>query len=186
MTLIGALAGNAYAEDNGFFLGISAGGAAAINADNGGGATGSTALSAGIKLGYQAFFSEINGIRFYLSGVGAYGFYPSATGNNIGNDLYILADINADYLVNWVSEEQFSSGLFMGFFTGALVGRAFSNSTGGNSTGITAGLNLGIRTNINDHHQVEFGVKGGFSFYIGNARTTGAVIAALTSYIYKF
>ncbi|STQ85793.1 outer membrane beta-barrel protein [Helicobacter muridarum] len=175
------------AEDNGFFIGISAGGGASFNIPGGSEASGSSAVGYGARLGYQAFFSEYNGVRFYLSGFASHAFYPSAIGiRGFGNDLYVLGDINSDYLFNWVSGDEFSAGLFVGFFSGALISRNLGGSTGGNSIGITAGLNLGLRTIIADHHQIEFGFKSGFNFFIGQNSSTGAVAAVLTTYSYKF
>ncbi|WP_181882398.1 outer membrane beta-barrel protein [Helicobacter didelphidarum] len=144
-------------------------------------------------------------MRFYLSVLGAYGFYPavinagaggSNNGVNIAHDLYLLADINADYLFNWVDEGEYSAGLFVGFFAGAMVSLPMQNSTGSQSIGTTLGLNLGLRTTINYSHQVEFGIKSALTLFTGQPNqmnpnasaisSLGATIIGQVSYIYKF
>lgn len=196
LTLCGALCASMSAdEENGFLLGISAGGAVSLNAMNNSNAGGSTTLFLGVKGGYQAFFVERHGVRFYLSFLAAYGFYPAtqtATTANasvpLAHDMYYLVDLNADYLFNWTDESDYTAGLFAGFFTGALIGQPMTNSRGSQALGSTLGINVGVRTTINHNHQVEFGIKSALAFFTrSNTRNDlGTLIGLQTSYIYKF
>ena len=184
----------ALAEDNGGFIGLSIGGGAALSVSGQDSASSSTAVAAGFRGGYQAFFTEASGVRFYFSLLAAYGVFPNTdTGTNtqvpLLMDLYALADINADYLFNWAVGAQNSAGLFVGFFTGGMLSLPQMNVqkvSDRMTTGVTFGLNLGLRTTINDHHQVEFGVKSGANFLVAKAFTMGAIITGLATYAYKF
>lgn len=51
--MLSALVGNANAEENGFLLGVSAGGGAALALSSGGGVSGSSTIVFGLKTGYQ-------------------------------------------------------------------------------------------------------------------------------------
>lgn len=194
VVLAGSLTQGLKAEDSGFILGVSAGGSVALNALGSDGLMASTALLAGLKVGYQGLFVEPFGVRFYLSALASYGVYPSAraaiAGQDIplAQDLYIMGDVNADFLFNWANESDYTSGLFGGIFTGALVGLPLKNSTGKNSVGTTLGLNVGVRATIAEHHQFEVGVKCGMAFFTGQASSTsvGALIGLQTGYVYKF
>lgn len=198
------------AEKNGWFIGANLGGALATNAsflkengNNSGSIMLSTGVSIGTKFGYQAFFSKNGGMRFYLSAVTTTGVYPdtvnvSGSDTPVVMDLYILGDINADYLYNWSERQAFSAGFFIGFFSGSLVGIPIKNPnpTASNSLGITAGANLGIRTVINVKHQIEFGVKAGMALFFGTVTNQqgdsniftniGAIMYGSAGYIYKF
>lgn len=197
LALCGALSSSAFAasEQNGFILGVTAGGAAALNVLDTANAVGSTTIVAGIKGGYQAFFADRHAVRYYLSTLFAWGYYPAnvtATAANqrqlLSHDLYVLADLNADYMFNWWEDgEAYNAGLFAGFFTGILSGIPMTNSNGESAVGSTFGLNLGVRTSINYHHQVEFGVKSALAFFSRPSNNNlGAVIAAQVSYLFKF
>ena len=197
MVAASALMGSAFAEESGGFIGISIGGAAALQVSGPSNASSSTTVAGGFKGGYQAFFTQASGVRFYFSLLAAYGVFPNTQQNPpvppgqlpLIMDLYALADINADYLFNWSVGHQNSAGLFVGFFTGGMLSLPQFNLPGAGgriTTGVTAGLNLGIRGVISSNHQVEFGVKTGANFLIKNDFTMGAVIAGLASYAYKF
>lgn len=175
------------AESNGWFIGANMGGSLATSASyrknndsNSGSIMLSTGMSIGIRSGYQAFFAKNKGVRFYLSGVTAFGVYPDTV--NVENsdipivlDFYILGDINADYLYNWSDGQNFGAGFFVGFFGGTLIGIPLKNPnpTASNSVGVTAGINLGIRTIINMRHQIEFGVKVGMALFFGTVTDIG-------------
>ena len=197
MVAASALMGSAFAEESGGFIGISIGGAAALQVSGPSNASSSTTVAGGFKGGYQAFFTQASGVRFYFSLLAAYGVFPNTQQNPpvapgqlpLIMDLYALADINADYLFNWSVGHQNSAGLFVGFFTGGMLSLPQMNVpkvSDRMTTGVTFGLNLGLRTTINDHHQVEFGVKSGANFLVAKAFTMGAVITGLATYAYKF
>ncbi|RDU70845.1 outer membrane beta-barrel protein [Helicobacter aurati] len=198
------------AEDKGWFLGLNLGGSLATsasfqrnNANNSGSIMLSTGVSFGGKLGYQAFFTKNSGMRFYLSGITTFGVYPDAVNPTNSDmplviDFYILGDINADYLFNWVNGSNYSSGFFIGFFGGALTAIPLENPNpmASHSIGITAGINLGIRSTMNLRHQIEFGVKGGMAMFFGDVTDANGVNSVFTNiggllyagagYLYKF
>lgn len=183
------------AEDKGWFIGLSLGGSLATNAmlkkdlnpapggagGNAGNLMLSTGVSLGARLGYQAFYTNRSGIRFYISGITTAGIYPDLA--NAANsdlplvlDLYILADMNADYLFNWATGGNYDVGLFAGFFGGTLTGLPIltPNPAPTPTIAITAGVNFGIRMVLNRKHQVELGLKGGAAIYLGRVASGGA------------
>ena len=182
------------AEDKGWFIGLSLGGSLATNAmlkkdlnpapggagGNAGNLMLSTGVSLGARLGYQAFYTKRSGIRFYISGIATAGIYPDLA--NAANsdlplvlDLYILADMNADYLFNWATGGNYDVGLFAGFFGGTLTGLPIltPNPAPMPTIAITAGVNFGIRMVLNRKHQVELGLKGGAAIYLGRVANGG-------------
>ena len=184
------------AEDKGWFIGLSLGGSLATNAmlkkdlvvppgapgagGNAGNLMLSTGVSLGARLGYQAFYTKRSGIRFYISGIATAGIYPDLANAATSDlplvlDLYILADMNADYLFNWATGSNYDVGLFAGFFGGTLTGLPIltPNPAPMPTIAITAGVNFGIRMVLNRKHQVELGLKGGAAIYLGRVANGG-------------
>lgn len=150
----------------------------------------------GIKGGYQSFFNETNGVRVYLSAMGALQFAGSiASGSVSGLDMYAMGDIDVDYLANFIADGDFTFGMYVGVFTGALltlpliasdIGNQAGVATNSQSIGIAAGLNLGLRTTVHEHNEFEFGIKLAGAFYQGNATNIGALLFIGAGYNYKF
>ena len=160
-------------EDNGVFLGFQLGTGVnanfTINTQN----IAQIVGAFGIRGGYQAFFSDINGIRVYLSALAALGFSaaiekPSDLANGSQN-FSLLGDIDVDYLVNFVSDNAYTFGMYIGFFAGVLYNQpvqiALFPRIGSHYVAPAIGINLGLRATVSEHNQFEFGIKVAPSWY---------------------
>ena len=184
---------NAAEENNGAFLGLNLGGM--ITGQMSGGVSLNSSVAVGLKGGYQAFFYDRIGARFYLSGIGAFGLIaiPGSTGKDasMNVNLSVMADLNGDMLFDFVSDDDFTTGMYFGFFGGALINTPIYVPAGmarGNTTvGTTAGINIGSRTTVKAHHEFDIGAKVGAAFNMdGKTTSVGAAIYVGSSYSYKF
>ncbi len=102
-----------------------------------------------------------------------------------------MADLNGDMLFDFVSDDDFTTGMYFGFFGGALINTPIyvpAGMTRGNTTvGTTAGINIGSRTTVKAHHEFDIGAKVGAAFNMdGKTTSVGAAIYVGSSYSYKF
>lgn len=207
VALAGALSGSAYAESDGFLLGLGLGGGAAMNVAGvgaggtaAGGAnsstTSNTAVFLSARIGYQVFFDSAYGIRLYLSDFLGYAQYPDAASPlnpPLAHRMNMLLDLNADYLYNW-SVMGVDAGFYVGFGGGAMFTIPAGNQTYATAqvqqqVGASLAANAGIRTSINDRHQIEFGIKAGFGFFArGSVRDNivSSLIIGHATYSIKF
>ena len=65
-------------------------------------------------------------------------------------------DLNFDYLADFVVQERYTMGMFIGASVGYLLVNVGSQYIGG----ITGGINLGVRATLNNRHQFEIGLRG--------------------------
>lgn len=185
-----------HAEGNsGAFLGINLGGMVNGSIGNGDPKLNSS-LAAGLRIGYQSYFSERVGARFYLSGIAGFGLLAvnagqGGTTNGMNVTLNVMGDLNGDLLFDFVNDGDFSTGMYLGFFGGALFSTPLYVPTGmtrnPNTVATTVGLNLGFRTTVREHHEFDFGVKFGAALNMeGTTTNIGAVGYLGSSYSYKF
>ncbi|WP_104746690.1 outer membrane beta-barrel protein [Helicobacter bilis] len=185
---------NAAEENNGAFVGLHLGGMIAGQMSNGVSLNSSVAV--GLKGGYQAFFYDRIGARFYLSGITSYGLMAIPAQQNANAtmtvNMNILADLNADMLFDFVSDDDFTSGMYLGFFGGALIDTPvyFLPGTPRPDTKLSTavGLNIGLRTTVRAHHEFDFGGKAGLSWNITDktSKNVGGLFYVGASYSYKF
>lgn len=187
-------------SNNGAFVGVNLGGSitGAISSDSKNPALNSS-LAVGFKGGYQAYFSEQMGARFYLSSIanfGLLGIVAQGTGGTTDSamsvNLSVMADLNGDFLFDFINENTFSTGVYTGFFGGALLNGISLYKVGGApapefSVATTLGLNIGSRTSVNEHHEFDIGAKIGMAINVANKATSvGPAIYIGSSYSYKF
>ena len=183
---------NAAEENNGAFLGLNLGGMITGQMSNG--VALNSSIAVGLKGGYQAFFYDRIGARFYLSGIGAFGLISAttnATSPSMNVNLNVMADLNGDVLFDFVSDDSFTTGAYVGFFGGALIGTPIYVPKGmtraDTTVATTVGLNIGSRTTVNAHHEFDIGAKVGAAFNMtGSTTSVGAAIYVGSSYSYKF
>ncbi len=185
---------NAAEENNGAFLGLNLGGMITGQLSNN--VSLNSSIAVGLKGGYQAFFYDRIGARFYLSGIGAFGLLGvNGAGGGVTSgmnvNLSVMADLNGDMLFDFVSDDDFTTGMYFGFFGGALIQTPIYVPAGqprGNTTvGTTAGINIGSRTTVRAHHEFDIGAKVGAAFNMdGKTTSVGAAIYVGSSYSYKF
>lgn len=186
-------------SNNGAFVGLNLGGSitGAISSGSKNPSLNSS-LAVGFKGGYQAYFSEQMGARFYLSSIANFGLLGIvATGGTSGDggmsvNLSVMADLNGDFLFDFINENTFSTGVYTGFFGGALLNGISLYKVGGApapefSVATTLGLNIGSRTSVNEHHEFDIGAKIGMAINVANKATSvGPAIYIGSSYSYKF
>ena len=174
-------------ENNGGFIGVNVGGM--ISGQMNGGVKFDSSVAVGLRGGYQAFFYDNVGARFYISGISSFGLL-TANGNGMVINLNVLTDLNADMLFDFVSDDCFTSGVYLGFFGGSLITSPIKTIAGnGNkktTLATTVGLNIGTRTTAGIHHEFDIGAKLGAAFNIGDATSVGAAFYIGSSYSYKF
>lgn len=184
---------NAAEENNGAFLGLNLGGMITGQLSNN--VSLNSSIAVGLKGGYQAFFYDRIGARFYLSGIGAFGLLgvngAGSVTSGMNVNLSVMADLNGDMLFDFVSDDDFTTGMYFGFFGGALINTPIyvpAGMTRGNTTvGTTAGINIGSRTTVKAHHEFDIGAKVGAAFNMdGKTTSVGAAIYVGSSYSYKF
>lgn len=178
-------------ENNGAFVGLNLGGMITGSLNNG--VSLNSSIAVGLRGGYQAFFYDHVGARFYLSGIGAFGLISANANNQTGMNvnLNVMADLNGDMLFDFVSDDSFTTGAYLGFFGGTLIGTPIYVPKGqpkGNTTyATTVGINIGSRTTVNARHEFDIGAKVGAAFNDnGSATSVGAAIYVGSSYSYKF
>lgn len=184
---------NAAEENNGAFLGLNLGGMITGQLSNN--VSLNSSIAVGLKGGYQAFFYDRIGARFYLSGISAFGLLgvngAGGVTSGMNVNLSVMADLNGDMLFDFVSDDDFTTGMYFGFFGGALIQTPIYVPAGqprGNTTvGTTAGINIGSRTTVKAHHEFDIGAKVGAAFNMdGKTTSVGAAIYVGSSYSYKF
>lgn len=191
-SILGLSAMHSAEANNGLFLGLNLGGMITGQLNNGVSLNSSVAV--GLKGGYQAFFFDRFGARFYLSGISSFGlisFTPTGANPSMNVNLSVMADANADMLFDFVSDDTFTTGGYFGFFGGTLISTPVYVPQGqpwGNTTvATTVGINIGSRTTVNAHHEFDIGAKVGAAFNADGATTSvGAAIYVGSSYSYKF
>ncbi len=153
----------AFAGKNAGFIGFDLGGSAgAILSLNNGSSNIGTGITAGLRGGYQAFFNPRNGMRFYLAYAASFNAPSYAANPNaqlIDLERFGIthrADLNFDYLADFVVQERYTMGMFIGASVGYLLVNVGSQYIGG----ITGGINLGVRATLNNRHQFEIGLRG--------------------------
>ena len=127
----------------------------------------------GIKLGYQHYFTQSQGLRAYVN-YGMAHAYPESSSTNLGSDnskntTYNTAQritANVDYLFDFVNAESSSFGLFGGIFVGY---HEYAYTSEGRNTynyrytyfsgGVGFGFNVGLAATLANHHRIEFGAK---------------------------
>ncbi|GAB0172505.1 hypothetical protein NHP164001_05180 [Helicobacter trogontum] len=190
ISTINLTAVNAAEQNNGAFLGLNVGGAITGQFSNGASLNSSVAI--GLKGGYQAFFYDKIGARFYLSGISSFGLIAVPSPNPTMNvNLSIMADLNGDMLFDFVSDDDFTTGAYVGFFGGTLIHTPIYVPAGGTASATTiattSGFNVGSRTSIRVHHEFDIGAKLGVAFNTkGQQASVGAAIYLGASYSYKF
>ena len=128
----------------------------------------------GIKLGYQHYFTQSQGLRAYVN-YGMAHAYPESISTNLGSDnskntTYNTAQritANVDYLFDFVNAESSSFGLFGGIFVGYHETAQSNVGKYGNTTykttsftgGVGFGFNVGLAATLANHHRIEFGAK---------------------------
>lgn len=187
---------SAFAGESGGFLGFQLGTGAGFNRPDGGQVITTNAVL-GLRGGYQKYVTERSAVRAYLSGMTTLNanYNASAKGINLG----VLADVDVDYMYDFVTDQNYSFGMYVGAFTGALIGLPILPKGGNKSYGIAAGINLGLRTTVNSNNEFDFGVKlagafnsnsGGTLDGIGGSVTKSSSIGAFVfigaGYSYKF
>lgn len=191
--LIGALSVgvmNASEDNNGAFLGLNLGGM--ITGSLGSKTALNSSVAVGLRGGYQAFFYDKVGARFYLSGIAAFGLLGANGGNNMSVNLSVMADLNGDMLFDFVNDDSFTTGAYLGFFGGTLIDSTIAGTKSKPTFATTVGINIGSRTTVNSHHEFDIGAKIGSAFNISNGSgnsSTKDVKAAIyvgASYSYKF
>lgn len=179
-------------ENNGAFVGLNLGGMVTGSLNNGVSLNSSVAV--GLRGGYQAFFFDRVGARFYLSGIGAFGLIsvtPTNAKPSMNVNLNVMADLNGDMLFDFVSDDNFTTGAYLGFFGGTLIGTPIYVPSGmaraKTTFATTVGINIGSRTTVNAHHEFDIGAKIGAAFNAdGTTTSVGAAIYVGSSYSYKF
>lgn len=172
--------GIAMADENGAFVGVQIGNGYGIDVGYKGASVAETTSIYGAKVGYQGLFSnESNqGLRVYFSalvGVNAKGFTEYSPSINGVSTLTFL-DINGDYLLDFVTNETYSIGMYAGLFTGALIVNAnpitslssTNPSYPRTTAGISAGFNVGARITLEKYHQFEVGLKFAMAYFYEN------------------
>ncbi len=184
---------NAAENNNGGFLGLNLGGMITGQLSNG--AALNSSLAIGFKGGYQAFFYEHIGARFYVSAISAFGLLAipatQTTSASMNVNLNVMADLNGDMLFDFVSDSAFTTGMYAGFFGGMLMGTPIYVPKGmtraDTTVATTLGINLGSRTTVNEHHEFDIGIKIGAALNAEGSKTSvGAAIYVGSSYSYKF
>ena len=186
--LCGALASGVMAEDakstksnklSGVFVGVELGGGittltASYNDTTNGAAY--LGFDWGIKLGYQHYFTQSQGLRAYVNYGMAHAYpYYSASINTGGSSMYETYEyytsqritVNADYLFDFIDTGSSRFGVFGGIFLGyheVAHTRSQKNSIRTyNSTQFTGsvgfGFNVGLAATLANHHRIEFGAK---------------------------
>ena len=185
--LCGALASGVMAEDaksnksnklSGVFVGVELGGGiitqtASYNDTTNGSAT--IGFDWGIKLGYQHYFTQSQGLRAYVNyGMAhAYPYYSASI--NTGSSMYETygyytsqrITVNADYLFDFIDTGSSRFGVFGGIFLGyhevATTHSTKNSIRTYNSTqftgGVGFGFNVGLAATLAKHHKIEFGAK---------------------------
>ena len=124
----------------------------------------------GIKLGYQHYFTQSQGLRAYVNYGMAHAYPYSYSSYNYEGNTYGTAQritANVDYLFDFVNAESSSFGLFGGIFVGyhetaqSNVGKYGSTTykTTSFTGGVGFGFNVGLAATLAKHHKIEFGAK---------------------------
>ncbi|MWV62439.1 outer membrane beta-barrel protein [Helicobacter saguini] len=127
-----------------------------------------TTYSIGVKFGYNYFFTEMLGLRGYLS----YDFdgiiVPSvvfADAPYAKDIMYHNVGLNVDFMVNFLNMDYFSMGAFVGFNLGYAMA-SFTNKTMNEQmqqmadyNGFNIPINVGISVTLNSQHKLELGAK---------------------------
>ena len=128
----------------------------------------------GIKLGYQHYFTQSQGLRAYVN-YGMAHAYPHYSASITGSSMYETYEyytsqritVNADYLFDFIDTGSSRFGVFGGIFLGyheLAHTRSTKNSirtynhtqfTGG----VGFGFNVGLAATLANHHKIEFGAK---------------------------
>lgn len=120
----------------------------------------------GFRLGYQYYFTPANGLRLYGS------YAVARTGIDLGanqiTDQYFYTtkrlEANLDYLLDLVTTEDSSAGVYLGVFYGApTITLSRKNAQpyqfSGDLKQRIVGINLGLQMTLADHHRIEVGAK---------------------------
>ena len=150
----------------------------------------------GLRTGYEANFSETVGIRVYLSAITSFQFAGSVKSGFVpGLDMYLLGDIDADVLINFIREEDFKFGMYVGLLTGVMSSIPLKDASimgvgigqdSKSSFGVATGVNIGLRSVVRKHHDFEIGMKLAAALYNDSSATFGAFMLLATGYNYKF
>lgn len=150
----------AFAEESGAFFGIGIGGGLTtlIIYDK---EMHKDALGGGINYeiidGYKHFFTPTLGLRGYIN-LDLHQNLARLDGANL-NSIILTYTVNADFLWNFITNESFDFGLFIGTGYG---GNTITGKSIKTNTGFAAWYNAGLRANINTNHGLEIAARVGY------------------------
>ena len=121
----------------------------------------------GILAGYNQFFTDKFGLRYY--GVIDFGEYDEL-------DVYNF-NANVDALYNFFSKDEMSAFVFGGVYLG------YTNYDQASISGVDAGLNLGLQMKLKEHHNID--IYGRFSLVEQSKTITDSGYISVAEYTSK-